>query len=198
MWYFLKSVLLRILSIFSFQKTEAQTKKLFKYPFVNQTEFGVLFGRNKETYYYYPYYSSMYYPPSPSGFNIRNVASLSLQTYNGFQVRKKTSVGITTGLDAYNSVLVIPIAAGFRHVLFEKSDKGAKLQTGLDAGLGIANNTNSNENTKGGIMLNPAVGFKFPTKNGSSWLVTFGYKYQFIEITQNYTDDYNISTTTRY
>lgn len=61
-------------------------------------------------------------------------------------------------------MLVIPIAAGFRHVLFEKSDKGAKLQTGLDAGLGIANNANSNENAKGGIMLNPAVGFKFPTK----------------------------------
>ncbi|MCP9769609.1 hypothetical protein EGI22_17030 [Lacihabitans sp. LS3-19] len=186
--------ILLILSIFSFQKTEAQTKKLFKYPFVNQTEFGVLFGRNKETYYYYPYYSSVYYPPSSNGFNIQNVASLSLQTFNGFQVRKKTSIGITTGLDAYNSVLIVPIAAGFRHVLFEKNEKGAKLQTGLDAGFGIANNANSNENAKGGILLNPAVGFKFPTKNGSSWLVNFGYKYQFIEITQNYSDDYNIST----
>jgi hypothetical protein len=182
-----------VLSIFSYQKADAQTKKLFKYPFVNQTEFGVLFGRNKETFYYYPYFSS-YYPPKPNGFNLQNVSSLSLQTFNGFKVRKKTSVGITTGLDAYNSILIIPIAVGFRHVLFEKSDKGAKIQTGLDAGWGIANNANSLENATGGIMLNPAVGFKFPTKNGSSWMVNFGYKYQFIEITQGYTDDYNIST----
>lgn len=182
-----------ILCIFSYQKTNAQTKKLFKYPFVNQTEFGVLFGRNKETFYYYPYFSS-YYPPEPNGFNLQNVSSLSLQTFNGFKVRKKTSVGITTGLDAYNSVLIIPIAVGLRHVLFEKSENGAKIQTGLDAGWGIANNANSNENANGGIMLNPAVGFKFPTKNGSAWMVNFGYKYQFIEFTQEFSDDYNIST----
>jgi hypothetical protein len=187
-------LLLVLLSIFLCQKTDAQTKKLFKYPFVNQTEFGVLFGRNKETFYYYfPGFAS-YYPPKANGFNIQNIASLSLQTFNGFKVRKKTSVGITTGLDAYNSVLIIPIAAGFRHVLFEKSDKGAKLQTGLDAGWGIANNANSLENADGGIMLNPAVGFKFPTKNGSALVINFGYKYQFVEITQGYTDNYNIST----
>ena len=193
-----KTILLSIIGILIFQISNGQEKKkLFKYPFVNQTEFAMGFGRVKNTNYYYPsYYSYMPYP-SQSGYSIQNVASLSVQTFNGFKVRKKTTLGITTGLDMYPSVLLVPIAAGVRHVFYEKNQQGAKLQIGLDAGYGstFANANNSYEEVKGGVMVNPTVGFKFPTKNGSSWLVNFGYKYQYLEITQNIqeNDFYNIS-----
>lgn len=191
-----KILILSIIGSFAFNTSFGQKEKLFKYPFVNQTEFGVLFGRVKNTNYYYPGYSSYWPAPTQNGFSIQNVASLSLQTFNGFQVRKKTTVGLTTGLDLYSSSLLVPVALGVRHVFYEKSEQGAKLQVGLDAGLGstIANASNSFETVKGGVLVNPTVGFKFPTKNGSAWLINFGYKYQYMEITQNIqeNDFYNI------
>ncbi|MCP9753845.1 hypothetical protein EGI26_01545 [Lacihabitans sp. CCS-44] len=194
-----KILILGIIGSFVFNTSFGQKEKLFKYPFVNQTEFGVLFGRVKNTNYYYPGYSSYWPSPTQNGFSIQNVASLSLQTFNGFQVRKKTTVGLTTGLDLYSSSLLVPVALGVRHVFYEKNQQGAKLQAGLDAGVGsaIANAANSFETVKGGVLLNPTVGFKFPTKNGSSWLINFGYKYQYMEISQiiQPTDIYNISST---
>ena len=174
----------------------AQKGKLLKYPFVSQTEFGVLFGRTKNTNYYYPSYSSYWPNPTPSGFSLQNIANLSLQTFNGFQVRKKTSLGLTTGIDMYSSALIIPLTIGVRHVLYEKNKQGAKLQAGLDAGYGSAIGNSTNYDYKGGTLVNPSVGFKFPTKNGSSWLVNFGYKYQYMQISQNIdpNDTYTISS----
>ncbi|HLO45878.1 MAG TPA: hypothetical protein VK175_16175 [Leadbetterella sp.] len=194
-----KILILTLLGSFVFNVSFGQKEKLFKFPFVNQTEFGVLFGRVKNNnYYYYPSYSSYWPNPTPNGFSLQNVANLSLQTFNGFQVRKKTTIGLTTGLDMYSSAILVPIAGGIRHIIFEKNDNGAKFQASLDAGYGatFANATNSYENVKGGILLNPSVGFKFPTRNGSAWLVNFGYKYQYMEISQNFeeTDIYNISS----
>lgn len=193
-----KLLILTIIGGLVFNASFAQTKKLFKYSFVNQTEFGVLFGRVKNTNYYYPSYSSYWPGPTTNGFNIQNIASVSLQTFNGFKVRKMTTVGFTTGLDLYSSTLLVPVAFGVRHVFYEKSQEGAKLQAGLDAGFGstVANASNSYETVKGGALVNPTIGFKFPTKNGSSWLINLGYKYQYLEITQNFeeTDIYNISS----
>lgn len=195
-----KIFILSVIAILTLNVSFGQKEKLFKYPFVNQTEFGILFGRvkNPNYSYYYPSYSSYWPNPTPSGFSLQNVASLSLQTFNGFQVRKKTTVGLTTGLDMYSSVVLVPIALGVRHVIFEKSQQGAKLQAGIDAGYGatLANAANSYEDVSGGILINPTIGFKFPTKNGSAWLVNFGYKYQYMEISQNFneTDIYNIAS----
>ncbi|MBK6979657.1 MAG: hypothetical protein IPH28_23320 [Cytophagaceae bacterium] len=45
-------------------------------------------------------------------------------------------MGLTVGIDSYASVLVTPIALGIRQIMVEKSDKGAKLQLGIDAGYG--------------------------------------------------------------
>jgi hypothetical protein len=178
----------------------AQKDKLFRYPFVNQTEFGLLLGRVKNNnYYYYPSYSSYWPNPTPNGYSLQNVANLSLQTFNGFQVRKKTTVGITTGFDMYSTAVLVPVALGLRHIIYEKSQQGAKLQAGLDIGYGatFGNSQNSYEDVSGGILINPTVGFKFPTKNGSAWLVNFGYKYQYMEVNQKFdeNDFYNISST---
>ncbi|MBK9509114.1 MAG: hypothetical protein IPO04_06415 [Cytophagaceae bacterium] len=186
-----------VLMVAMFSTGFAQKTKIFKYPFVNQTEFGLLPGRVKEMNYYYPYYYSYY--PNPvvpeQTYTTKNVASLSLQTFNGFKIRKNTTLGLTVGIDSYASVLVTPIALGIRQIMVEKSDKGAKLQLGIDAGYGstVFNPKNSQTETNGGIMLNPAIGFIFPTKNGSAWLVNFGYKYQYLELNSSYPEDYYYS-----
>ena len=50
-----------VLMVAMFSTGFAQKTKIFKYPFVNQTEFGLLPGRVKEMNYYYPYYYRPYY-----------------------------------------------------------------------------------------------------------------------------------------
>jgi hypothetical protein len=178
----------------------AQKEKLFKYPFVNQTEFGVLFGRvkNPNYSYYYPSFSSYWPAPTPNGYSLQNVANLSVQTFNGFQVRKKTTVGLTTGFDMYRSAVLVPVALGLRHVIYEKSEQGAKLQAGIDAGYGatFGASKNSFEDVSGGMLINPTIGFKFPARNGSAYLVNFGYKYQYMKVSQNFdeSDLYNIAS----
>jgi hypothetical protein len=195
-----KIFILAIIGSLLLNSSFAQKEKMFKYPFVNQTEFGVLFGRVKNpTYsYYYQSYSSYWPAPTPTGYSLQNVANLSVQTFNGFQVRKKTTVGLTTGFDMYKSEVLVPIALGLRHIIYEKSEQGAKLQAGIDTGYGIAfgANKNSIEDISGGVLINPTIGFKFPTRNGSAWLVNFGYKYQYMEISRNFeeSDMYNIAS----
>ena len=195
-----KIFILAIIGSLVLNTSVAQKEKLFKYPFVNQTEFGLLFGRVKNANYSYSYPSfSSYWPnPIPNGYSLQNVANLSIQTFNGFQVRKKTTVGLTTGFDMYSSAVLVPVALGLRHIIFEKSEQGAKLQAGIDAGYGatFGASKNSYEDVSGGILINPTVGFKFPTRNGSAWLVNFGYKYQYMEVSQNFeeSDMYNISS----
>lgn len=188
-----------IMLAYCVQEVNAQKTKIFKYPFVNQTEFGLLPGRVKEMTYNYPYYYN--YAPGTmvpeQSYTTRNVASLSLQTFNGFRIRKNTSLGLTAGLDSYASVLVSPLALGIRQIMIEKSEKGAKLQLGIDAGYGstIFNPKNSENKTNGGVMINPAVGFIFPTKNGSAWLVNFGFKYQYLEINSVNNEEYYYNVT---
>ena len=173
-----------------------ESKKFFeKYPFVNQTEFTVLFGRTRDTYYYPSIYSNFTIPNSDY-YTLRNTINLSLQTFNGVVIKPNTTVGITTGLDAYNSTLIMPIAAGIRQVVAQKSKNGAKIQIGLDTGWGFdwLNPKNNFEKLYGGIMINPGFGMKFPTKNGSSWLVNFGYKYQYLKIDQTEVNEYLLSS----
>jgi hypothetical protein len=174
----------------------AQEKTSFftKYPFVNQTQVGLLIGREKNGYY------PVYYGPIPTegyydNYTLNTVANVSLQTFNGLEVSNKTTLGITTGLDLYDFSLITPLAVGIRQIIKEKNKQGAKIQLSLDAGIGttLFDENSSFQKTKGGTMLNPSLGFKFPTKNGSAWLVNFGYKYQYLKISQTQTDNYYIS-----
>ncbi len=194
----MKKITLFGLFLIQFETTiYAQETQIFfeKYPFVNQTEFSVLFGRTRDSYYYPAIYSSFIIPNSDY-YSLRNTVNLSLQTFNGLVLNHKTSVGITTGLDAYNSSLIMPIAAGIRQVVAQKSKNGAKLQIGADAGWGFdwLNPKNDYEKLYGGIMVNPSFGMKFPTRNGSSWLVNFGYKYQYLKIKQTEVNEYLLSS----
>ncbi len=194
----MKKIILFILYLIQFGTiVQAQESKKFfeKYPFVNQTEFSVLFGRIRDSYYYPSIYSNFTIPNSDY-YTLRNTINLSLQTFNGVVIKPKTTVGITTGLDAYNATLIMPIAAGIRQVVAQKSKSGAKIQIGLDAGWGFnwLNPKNNFEKLYGGILINPGFGMKFPTKNGSSWLVNFGYKYQYLKIGQTEVNEYLLSS----
>ncbi len=152
--------------------------------FVNQTELSILMGRSIEGLQYYPYYySSSSIWPGPSTPNVstkkRNTGSFSIQTFNGWRIKPKTTVGLTTGLDAYQGALIVPVAAGVRQIVIDKGEKSSKIQASLDAGVGTMwLDDQDGASKEGGLMVNPAVGFIFPTRSGSAFLINFGYKYQ--------------------
>ena len=184
-----KYILLIIVGIFSISSSFSQEKKeektgfFKKYPFVNMTEFGLLFGQNKyETgyiYAYYPYYYGGGVNPV-ANYTIENRLSFSLQTFNGVYLTKKTAVGMTAGIDWYSATVLIPVALGIRQNIAQKREGGTIFYGSLDAGYGTiwANQDQTNYKTTGGLMLNPSLGFKLPLKSGSNILINIGYKLQ--------------------
>ncbi len=192
-----KIFILFFCTMLSTYMAQAQEKS---HPFVNMTELGGLFGRvNIPTYsYYYPPHSSSWYPyPAVQSYRVKNVSSISAQTFNGVYLNPKTAVGVTLGADWYNSALITPLAAGVRQVIARKKAGGSSLMASLDAGWGAAwfHEDNPGQKTTGGLMLNPAVGLRFPMRSGSSLLLNFGYKYQGAETKELISPEnhYNIS-----
>lgn len=180
-----------ILLFLAFSAT-AQDREVKTSKFVNQTEIALLAGRSLTgPSYYYPYYPSPFlasssyiaYPYPSTDYKEKNTGSLSIQTFNGWRIRPRTAVGLTTGLDAYQGALIMPLAAGVRQVLFEKGPTLSKIQASLDLGAGTLWLDGKDEvSKKGGLMINPAVGFVFPTRSGSAFLLNFGYKYQYYSL----------------
>lgn len=180
-----------VIMLFLAFSATAQDREVKTSKFVNQTEIALLAGRSLtgSTYYYpYVYYtglSSSIYPPYPNTptYKEKNTGSLSFQTFNGWRIKPRTAVGLTTGLDAYQGALIMPLAAGVRQVLFEKGSTLSKIQASLDLGTGTLWLDGRDEvSKKGGLMVNPAIGFVFPTRSGSAFLLNFGYKYQHYSI----------------
>ncbi len=193
-----------ILLFLAFSAT-AQEREVKTSKFVNQTEIALLAGRSLTGATAHPYYwlasgSSSYVPypyPYTPNYKKKNTGSFSFQTFNGWRVRPRTAVGLTTGLDAYQGALIMPVAAGVRQELFEKGPTLSKIQASLDLGTGTLWLDGEDDiSKKGGLMINPSVGFVFPTRSGSAFLLNFGYKYQYYTLLTTYSKE-NFTEETR-
>lgn len=196
---FLLNICFVCLSVLAMAQEKTKEKFFKKYPFVNMTEIGGLFGRVQNPTYYY-YYRGGVLPPINETYTMQNRVSISLQTFNGVYLTKQTAVGLTTGIDWYNAVLLMPIQMGVRQTLIQKGEHGSSIYAGLDGGYATTwfNADNSNYDTKGGVTVSPTIGFKLPMRGGSSWLINFGYKYQRVAVDQtNEYDPYWSSHETR-
>lgn len=168
-----------------------EAKKGFfqKYPFINMTEFGILLGRGKyqTNGYYYGYYPQ----PIDNQYQIKNRVNFALQTFNGVYINPKTAVGLTLGADSYGQTILMPLALGIRRNLVQKKQGGSILLGSLDAGYATnwLNEDNSGYKTSGGLIISPSIGYKLPMRNGSAWLINFGYRYQRAEYQQERTGD---------
>lgn len=191
-----KIYILFILGVLNFLPTLAQDKKdgfFKKYPFVNITELGASFGRNK--YITSPYYDIGAYYPTVSfaapQYQTQNRVNFNLHTFNGVYVNPKTAVGLTVGVDSYGSTVLMPISAGIRRNLVQKKQGGSILLGSLDAGYSTIwlNEDNTGFRTTGGLIICPTIGYKFPMRNGSAWLLNFGYRFQRAEYAQERTED---------
>ncbi|MEZ4904894.1 MAG: hypothetical protein R2822_25660 [Spirosomataceae bacterium] len=144
-------------------------EKPFKPHYVNMTEIGGLFGR---VVYDIPW-------SVPRTQEVQNRLSLTIQTFNGMQMKPRLALGLTTGVDWYNTALLLPIAAGVRYDL-ARSQKNVALFGALDAGYGFnwLHVNGTGYDTQGGMMLNPGVGLKFGFKSGSALTLSLTYKRQ--------------------
>ncbi|RFS15819.1 hypothetical protein [Emticicia sp. C21] len=152
-----------------------------KHKFVNMTEFGGLFGRIKyQANYYGGWYPYPYPGNYPDQYQIKNKVNLSMQTFNGIYIDRKTAAGITIGVDGYGETVLMPIALGVRRSILQKKEGGSGLQAGIDAGYSTTwlNEDNTGFHTKGGLLVSPTVGYRLPMRNGSAWLINIGYRFQ--------------------
>ncbi len=168
-----------ILLMLTTQFVMGQKKNTIWSKFVNITEMGIMTGRVK--------YNTDTWSTNPILTQVDSRISPTLQMFNGFQIKPKTAVGITIGADLYRNTLMMPIALGVRQTLLERPNKKVQLLGSLDVGYGttLLNLDNSTNITKGGLMVNPMLGYRIPNKGGSAWLLNFGYKTQFATVEKN-------------
>ena len=168
-------------------KAQDEKESFFrKHKFVNMTEFGGLFGRVKYQIYYNGWYPYPYPNTNPAQFQVKNKVNVSMQTFNGVYLDRKTAAGITIGVDGYGETVLMPIALGIRRNIVQKNEGGSGLVGGIDVGYSTIwlNEDNTGYNTKGGLMISPTIGYRLPMRNGSAWLINLGYRFQRAEYEQ--------------
>lgn len=154
---------------------------------VHQTEMGFLLGRQTiENNYWGGYYSSALYdsrsslPPyyySGSG----KFQNFTIQHFSGIQIKKIGAVGLTAGFDYYGKNIITPLSLGFRKTLIPS--KKVSPTIGIDTGFGFVWNNEQDKqadiNRHGGLLANPAAGFRIKLSNdGSALFVNIGYRHQ--------------------
>ncbi len=143
------------------------------HPFVNYTELGGLFGR----------------VAYPTGFGspteqVENKVSLTIQTFNGVQLRPRLAVGGVVGIDWYANALLLPVGAGLRYDLTRAEQRSVNLFVSTDVGYGLTwlnKASTGNELTKGGLMLNPGFGLRFGKPGKGAFLLSLSYKRQTVD-----------------
>lgn len=123
-------------------------------PYTNQTEAGILIGEGV----------------SPS---------FSAQTFNGVKIKKwKLEAGLTAGVDIYQEITVLPLAAGIKWNPFDKEDISPFISLNAGYGFDWLQRKVENQEYEGGYMINPSVGLRIKTKKAVKLNLSLGYKQQ--------------------
>ncbi len=101
----------------------------------------------------------------------------SLSIIHGYQFDQNLSIGVGTGIDIYDYTL-IPI---FLDIRGYPRKKRLSPFYAFDFGYGFPVRESSNwSSIRGGLMLNPSLGFRFLGRRESSLHIGIGYKKQFV------------------
>jgi hypothetical protein len=148
--------------------------KFLKDNYYNQTEIGFLLGRQGQI-------NNQNWGAPQKGYQ-----SLTAQTFNGIKLNPNLIVGVTVGVDWYQTFQVVPIMAGVRSILGSNKDK-TRLYLSLDVGQGFTwlNDQANLQTIKGGLTFNPSVGLLIPMKSNSALTLSAGYKYTSISSFQD-------------
>ena len=144
------------------------------HPFVNYTEIGGLFGRVAYTLNTWN---------GNNGEQVENKTSLTIQTFNGVQVCPRLAVGGVVAVDWYSAALIMPVGAGLRYDLAKPNDKNVQVFVSADAGYGLnwLNKSSTNNDVKGGLMLNPGIGLRLGKPGKGAFVLSLSYKRQAVQ-----------------
>jgi hypothetical protein len=114
-----------------------------------------------------------------------HIASFLME--HNYQIDKNLSVGVTTGLEWFD-VLVLPLGANAKLLLPKKNQ--AAFFTGLSTGYAFALEDMEFMDidvldTKGGAFFNAEIGYLFPSKHQYNVFVAMGYRYHIFEFTRS-------------
>lgn len=132
--------------------------------FVSMTHFSLMMGKSSDNWGNYVY------------------AAPSIRTFVGYQTNPRLAFGLSTGIDGYESMPLIPLMAGLRGDVFKAS---TTLYYGLDFGYSIpwysridGNNWNSEIEYTGGLVLNPMIGLKRYGQRGGGFYMQCAWNLQ--------------------
>jgi hypothetical protein len=142
-----------------------------RYPFVNYTEVGGLFGRVVSG--------------NAGAEVVQNRLSLTAQTLNGIEVSKRVAVGALVAVDWYQSALLMPVGAGLRVQLNRPATtRNVRVLATADAGYALnwLNKSSTGYAVRGGLMLNPGISLAIGKPGAGSFLLSLSYKRQTAEV----------------
>ena len=153
---------------------------------VNITEIGVQLGKiqtkNDFNYYGYSPSSSLFassgryaYPPLPNNYGV-NRNNLSIQTFNGIQLKNGFVPGITLGADWYGNSQFFPVMAALRRDVFKKQRRVSPYYS-VDAGYAFRG-FGYDKDLQGGFVWSAGGGLRINTGNSTGLTLSVAYKQQ--------------------
>ena len=130
-----------------------------------------------------------------------NEFSLSLSTVHGVKFNSTVMTGIGVGIDTYYHLKAFPV---FLSLMLDPERKKQGMFFQLNGGYSFVRYISKDEDfeeievdEKGGLMLNPMVGFRMEVENMRIY-VQAGYKYQAAELHYDYPDWWGSSQSSRH
>jgi hypothetical protein len=101
----------------------------------------------------------------------------TLQTFNGYQFIPALAVGLTTAIDTYGSITLLPVALGIRGDITKTR---IRPYYGFDAGYALdwLSNPHLPVNQDGGFFWSPTLGLKFNSRKTHAFIFNLGYRNQ--------------------
>lgn len=114
----------------------------------------------------------------------------ALQLSASAEVSERILLGLSAGIEKYESELFLPFAVNFTGLLSDKpSCAFLTAQLGYSAGINNKIYSYTNYDYKGGWMMSPGAGYQFGLKKGMAVLISAGYKHQFASISYTTLDN---------
>lgn len=113
-----------------------------------------------------------------------------IQIFNGVDIGDKNlEAGITVGVDIYRQFKLLPVSASLRWKPW--AQKQITPYIALNAGYGLAwlNRKTDERDYRGGVVLNPLVGFRLKARTKTKLNFGFGFKHQRAVIIEKKFDD---------
>lgn len=123
-----------------------------------------------------------------AAWNGKFTPAISIQNVTGFQFNRFIGAGIGFGYDVYdisNGFSVLPVFAEARGYLNQRNiSPYYSLSVGY--GFAVSNGDNLIRPEKGGVMIHPALGFRFGANKDLNFLADIGFIYQKATYYQNW------------